>query len=64
MDESTQKAILHRIFRVFMISRDPTGDTEDFLYMAFAKFAEGGSLPRLGGCYQLLLAPLPKIADG
>jgi hypothetical protein len=64
MDESIQKAVLHCVFRVFPISRDTVGDTKDSLAMAFAKFSERGSAPALGGCYQLLLAPLPKIANG
>jgi hypothetical protein len=54
---------LHCIFRVFTISHDPMSDSEDFLDMAITKLSEGGSSPILGGCYQLLLAPLPKIAN-
>jgi hypothetical protein len=38
------------------------GDTEDLLYMPFAKLTEGGSLPSLGGRYQLFLASRSKIA--
>jgi hypothetical protein len=63
MDKSAQKAILHCIFRVFTISRDPMGDTEDFLYVSFAKLTEGGCPTTFGGGYQLLLAPHPKIVN-
>jgi hypothetical protein len=64
MDESIQKALLRCVFRVFAISHDPINDPEDFFGMAFAKLSERGSTSGLGGCYQLLLAPRPKIVNG
>jgi hypothetical protein len=63
VEESTQKTILHCVFRVFAISHDPMDDTEDSLAMPFAKLTEGGSFAGLSGCDQLLLAPRSKIAD-
>jgi len=36
---------------------------ETCFHMTFAKLSEGGSSSRLGGCYQLLLAPRSKIAN-
>jgi hypothetical protein len=63
MDESIQKAVLRRVFRVFAISQNPIGYAEDSCDMALAKLSEGGSSSALGGCYQLLLAPRSKIAN-
>src|ERR1700758_2445931 len=64
MDESIQKALLRCVFRVFTISHDPVSHTQNLFHVAFAKLAEMGSLPSLGGCYQLLLAPFPKFVNG
>jgi hypothetical protein len=64
MEEGAQKGVLHCVFRIFAISSDPMGDSEDLLDMAFAKLAEGGSSSNLGGSYQLRLAPLSKIGNG
>jgi hypothetical protein len=64
MDESIQKALLHCVFRVFAVSYDPASHTGDLFHMTFAKFSEGGSSSILGGCYQLLLGPGSKIANG
>jgi hypothetical protein len=63
MDESIQKAVLRCVFRVFAISENPMGYAEDSYDMAFAKLPERGSSATLGGCYQLLLAPRPKIVN-
>jgi hypothetical protein len=38
-------------------------DPENPFAMAFAKFSEGGSSSGFSGCYQLVLAPLSKVAN-
>ena len=63
MEKGTQKGVLHCVFRVFAISRDPMGDSEEFLDMAFAKLTEGGPSSNPGSRYQLLLAPRSKIGN-
>src|ERR1700730_9544530 len=63
MDESTQKAVLHCVFRVFTVWHDPASHTEDSFHMTFAKLSEGSLPSSLGGCYQLLVAPRSKIAN-
>src|ERR1700730_203130 len=62
MDESTQKAVLHCVFRVFTVWHDPASHTEDSFHMTFAKLSEGSLPSSLGGCYQLLVAPRSNTA--
>jgi hypothetical protein len=54
---------LHRVFRVFAISRDPMGHAENLFRMALTELAERSSMATLGGSYQVLFAPLVKVAS-
>src|ERR1700688_986951 len=63
MDESTQKAVLHCVFRVFTVWHDPASHTEDSFHMTFAKLSERGFFPTFGRCDQLHLTPRSKIAN-
>src|ERR1700722_6613324 len=63
MDESTEKAFLRCVFRVFTVSYDPASHPEDLFHMTFAKLSEGSSFPAFGGCDQLLFAQPSKIAS-
>jgi len=56
MDESTQKALLRCVFRVFTVSCDPASHTGDLFHMTFAKLSEGSVRPLLAAainCFSL-----------
>ena len=63
VNKGPQEAVLHCVFRIFAISHHSMNDTENLFAMAFAKFSKGGSSSSFRGCYQLVLAPLSKIAN-
>jgi hypothetical protein len=48
--ESLQKSILHRVFGVFPIPGDITGEAEDLIFIARDKLFECGSIACASGC--------------